>query len=120
MARMSTEKFEQVVLEECEHIAATLTTKAMEYAHDDDRLHNFNQIAGVNDEPVEKSIWGMACKHLSCVLDLVHGRKKDYDRPYLDEKIGDFINYLIILKAHFYNEIEIMEKVAKAREAALV
>ncbi|MCP4127754.1 MAG: hypothetical protein GY753_11905 [Gammaproteobacteria bacterium] len=79
-------------------IKKVLGTKAGEYAHGGDRLHNFKVAAAVNDVPPEQALWGMATKHLVSVMDLVAGRL--VARPEMvDEKIGDMINYLILLEA---------------------
>ena len=40
----------------------------------------------------------MAQKHLVSVMDLVHGKLKS-EPVMVDEKIGDMINYLILLEA---------------------
>ena len=105
MAFMDEKRFNEVIERQLELSRNTLCRKAGEYSIGGDRLHNFNQAARVDNESVEKAIWGMAKKHLSCVLDLVHGDAKPTE-GFLDEKIGDFINYLLILKAHFMNEIQ--------------
>ena len=103
---MNSEKFNTVVRSTAESIVNILATKAKEYSVNDDRLHNFNQMARVNEKTVEETIWGMASKHLSCILDMVNGSTKPTE--YLvNEKIGDMINYLVILKAHLLNEISL-------------
>lgn len=106
MSHLEEQKFIDIVNNTCEDIKNTLGKKAGEYSRNGDRLHNFNQIARVNELPVEVVIWGMASKHLSCVLDMVHGLTVPDDYM-VNEKIGDMINYLIILKAHFLNELEL-------------
>jgi len=104
MSTMNSPEFERIVAITCDFISNTLNSKAKEYSINDDRLHNFNQMAKVNGLPVEQVIWGMASKHLSVILDMVRGDQKP--TPFLvDEKIGDMINYLVILKAHFINEL---------------
>lgn len=106
MAYMSAEDFNKVVDEQCEYIKATLASKAEEYSTGGDRLHNFNQMARVNETTAAKEIWHMAGKHLSCILDMVHGRTTPTEFM-VNEKIGDMINYLIILKAHYKNELKL-------------
>ena len=104
MSVMNTTNFEGVVNHTCAAIKKTLTSKAKEYSQHGDRLHNFNVASTVNGIPVDKSIWYMATKHLTCVIDMVNS----VDLPtteMVEEKIGDLINYLVILKAHYHNEI---------------
>lgn len=101
MTKTTPEQFQLIVDEAIDHIQTVLRDKAVEYSHNGDRLFNFRVTSQYNDEPIEKSIWGMASKHLTSVLDLVHGRLEP-TKPMVDEKIGDMINYLILLKAAFY------------------
>jgi len=51
----------------------------------------------VDDETPERALWGMAKKHLVSVTDLIHGRA-EVTPERIDEKIGDMINYLILLE----------------------
>ena len=104
MAYMSAEDFNKVVDGQCEYIKATLASKAEEYSTGGDRLHNFNQMARVNETTATKEIWHMAGKHLSCILDMVHGRIEPTEFL-INEKFGDMINYLIIQKANLLNEL---------------
>ena len=103
MSYMNEKDFDVVVDQTCSSISAVLGSKAQEYAHQGDRLHNFNMAARANDTTVSQAIWGMATKHLVSVMDLVNNRLPNTEEN-VNEKIGDLINYLVILKAHFYNE----------------
>ena len=83
-----------------------LQKKATEYARNDavlgyDRLHNFNRASQMLGGSREKALIGMLAKHLVSVLDMVDSFGKE-DLPttsFIDEKIGDSINYLILLEA---------------------
>lgn len=98
---MKAEKFNEVVEERISKIKSTLVRKAAEYSSDDDRLHNFKVAARINGETPEKALWGMMSKHLVSVIDIISGTSagKLPNADMRDEKIGDAINYLILLEA---------------------
>jgi hypothetical protein len=100
---MNTETFNTIVQDRVAKIQATLIKKAAEYASDKCRLHNF-KVAARMEEPAdspESALWGMMRKHLVSVLDIVAAtRNGKYPTAAMrDEKIGDAINYLILLEA---------------------
>ena len=98
---MKTEQFNEIVEARCEKIKKVLVKKAAEYSSDTDRLHNFKVASRINDETPEKALWGMMAKHLVSILDIVAatrgGRRPSAELR--DEKVGDAINYLILLEA---------------------
>lgn len=87
--------FSQIVESRIEKIRRILGAKGAEYAAEGDRFHNFHVAARVDDETPRKALWGMAKKHLVSVIDLVN---EHLDDDYADEKIGDMVNYLILLE----------------------
>ena len=95
---MNTPEFEKIVQERTEKITDVFVKKAKEYAQAGDRLHHFKVAARMKGESEAKALWGMAVKHLVNVEDLVEGRLEPTPH-YIDEKIGDMINYLILLEA---------------------
>lgn len=95
---MEISRFEDLLKRRLEKIEAVLGTKAKEYAMGGDRLHNFKTAAAMGQTTPEKALWGMAMKHLVSVTDLIEGRLKNTEAM-ADEKIGDLINYLILLEA---------------------
>jgi len=100
---MQAQTFDAIVASRCEKIQTVLMTKAEEYASDDDRLHNFKLAARLypSETTAEDALWGMMAKHLVSVLDIVAATKRGASPPAAlrDEKIGDAINYLILLEA---------------------
>jgi hypothetical protein len=98
---MNTEDFNKVVDARIEKIKATLIKKAAEYSSDEDRLHNFKIAGRINGETPEKALWGMMAKHLVSVIDIIadSNRGKLPSASMRDEKLGDAINYLILLEA---------------------
>ena len=92
------EQFNEILEKRILSIKSILGNKAKEYAMGGDRLHNFKVAARVKNESPEKALWGMAIKHLVCIIDMVDG-ELEATAPMVDEKIGDMINYLILLEA---------------------
>jgi hypothetical protein len=95
---MTVGRFDEILQETLASIQSVLGNKAKEYAQNGDRLFNFRLAANVNETTMPLALWGMATKHLVSVMDLVNGRLKP-KKAVVDEKIGDLINYLILLKA---------------------
>lgn len=104
---MTSAEFDVILEQRMVEMRRVLGLKAGEYASDKDRLHNFKQAAAEfpagmyhNDTPVEALV-GMMRKHWASIMDLV--RYKALGRVYtdamVDEKIGDAINYLVLLEA---------------------
>ena len=99
---MTTEHFDRVIeyrLSECKRV---LIEKAKEYAKgDDDRMHNFNRAAQVTGECREKALFGFFLKHLVSVMDIIDEMNKNHmpNQDLVEEKIGDSINYLLLLEA---------------------
>lgn len=102
---MRTEQFEEVINNRIETCKSVLCSKAEEYATDD-RLHNF-KIAGELQKctPV-KALGGMMSKHTVSVYDLIedYEQGKAISKEMWDEKIGDSINYLLLLTALLEDE----------------
>ena len=91
-------QFNNILDRRLELIRSVLGKKADEYALDGDRLYNFKVAARMGNTTPEKALWGMLMKHLVCVMDLVDG-KVDKTPGRVDEKLGDLINYIILLEA---------------------
>ena len=97
---MEATEFNELLEERIKKIKETLESKAGEYSSKSDRLHNFKVAAQISDSTPQHALWGMAMKHLVSVVDLISGRLEN-NRANVDEKIGDMINYLILLEAIF-------------------
>ena len=98
---MDSKKFDEVVERRLELIRKILATKRAEYAPDGgDRLHNFNRAAAMLGCTREKALIGMWTKHIVSILDIVDNI--EIMKPsiaLIEEKIGDAVNYLILLEA---------------------
>ena len=95
---MNAEKFEEIVGKRLELVNSIFLHKAKEYALGGDRLHNFKVASRISGDTVAKALWGMAMKHLVSVTDLVDGLLEPTEEM-VNEKVGDMINYLILLEA---------------------
>lgn len=94
-----------VVEERLKKIRTVLSQKAGEYANNGNFDHNFQEAARIKNESPEEALWGMAAKHLVSVQDLVYGRQK-LTKEAVDEKIGDLVNYLILLEGILIESVE--------------
>jgi len=97
---MDSTKFNEIVESRTVAIKEVLANKAQEYAKGD-RLHNFKVAARIADSTPEMALKGMFMKHLVSVFDIIDDLDKNITpTPYLvNEKIGDSVNYLILLEA---------------------
>lgn len=91
---------------------ATLGTKALEYASNENRYHNFDVAARILNCTPEQALQGMMLKHIVSVFDLIDQTESAEDKitdALIDEKIGDLINYLILLEGLLTRRIEEQE-----------
>ncbi len=100
---MKAEEFNKLLELRIQHIRETLVEKAKEYATDD-RLHNFKEAAGTFELSPSQVCWDYMMKHLISIKDLAYGRKVAFPTV-VREKIGDAINYLILMEAIFLEYI---------------
>ena len=97
---MNSKEFEAVIKAKVETSIETLFIKNDGYATSD-RLHNFKVAAVLQHESTIKALGGMMSKHTVSVYDLIEAENNGEDIPLelWDEKIGDHINYLLLLWA---------------------
>ena len=94
---MKKEKFNEIIQKRIALCLDMLIDKANEYATDD-RLHNFKVAASVQGiKPIE-ALAGMMAKHTVSIYDMMCSDKR-YPLEMWEEKIGDHINYLLLLRA---------------------
>ena len=93
--------FKMVLENRIRKIREVLDKKAGEYARGQDRLHNFKRVAEIKRITVAEANIDGFCKHLVSILDMVDDQAKGqkWALEVWDEKIGDAINYLILLEA---------------------
>ena len=97
---MKYDRFNEVLETTIKKCVDTLGVKADEYATED-RLHNFKVAAEIQNCTPITALAGMMAKHTVSVYDLIQKQEQGYvvSREMWDEKIGDSINYLILLSA---------------------
>ena len=103
---MRTEQFEEVINNRIETCKSVLCSKAEEYATDD-RLHNFKVAGKLQKCTAVKALGGMMAKHTVSVYDLIddYEQGKAISKEMWTEKIGDSINYLLLLTAMLEEKI---------------
>jgi hypothetical protein len=105
---MNAKTFNIIVNERVDLIKKTLTNKAKEYVINDDRLYNFKRAGEIARCKPKEALKGMMLKHLVSVFDLIEqeaNSDRDKQLYLIDEKIGDAINYLILLEALLKEEL---------------
>lgn len=101
---MKIDVFEKLLNRRLLLIRDTLHSKGDEYSTEEDRLHNFKEAAALTGEWSSKVLLGMLVKHWVSIQDLVSRDGMlllggNLPPALIDEKIGDAINYLILLEA---------------------
>lgn len=95
--------WEKVLERRLQLTVKVLGNKEKEYASDDDRLHNFKATAEMLRCTPAQALLGMVAKHLTSVVDAVKDEKV-LTRQQWDEKLGDIINYMILLEGITFEE----------------
>lgn len=97
---MKHETFDAILEDRLTKTREVLGKKKAEYATAD-RLHNFKRAAAITGETPAQVCVGFMVKHTVSVLDIVDefARGSKGKSELIDEKIGDAINYLILLEA---------------------
>jgi hypothetical protein len=94
---MNSQDFEAVMKCTLARCTEVLAVKAGEYSTDD-RLHNFKVAAQLQGITPRQALAGMMAKHTVSVYDMCHSQA-EFTQALWDEKIGDSINYLLLLRA---------------------
>lgn len=95
---MNEQQFQEILKAQMTLCEKTLSKKGAEYAYDADRLHNFKVAAALQGESQAQALGGMLSKHIVSIFDMIR-EDTYYSLEMWDEKIGDAMNYLILLKA---------------------
>lgn len=119
---MDAKVFEKLSGEIVEHCMATLNIKGEEYSREGDRLWNFKRAGVKKGETPAQALMGMKVKHDVSVDDIVDMLARGHvpSRAAMFEKIGDSINYLLLLaglieeaRAMYTHRVENGEAVSK-------
>lgn len=97
---MNNTEFEKIIETQFDRCRETLLKKAEEYADDTDRLHNFKVAARLQGVTPLTALGGMMAKHTVSVYDLIqrHENSEAIEKEMWDEKIGDSMNYLLLMQ----------------------
>ncbi|RLC88488.1 MAG: hypothetical protein DRJ03_02455 [Chloroflexi bacterium] len=99
---MKATKFDRLVEHRFNICKAVLMSKDKEYSSEADRLHNFVRAGAARGRDPVTALDGMMLKHLVSVWDMIDTMEYDStyipDKAYIAEKIGDCINYLLLLE----------------------
>lgn len=95
---MTHDEFKQVFERRYQQSSAVLQKKAMEYATSTERLQNFKDGALLLETTPEAYALCLMTKHLISLRDAI-AVEKPMSQEFVDEKIGDIINYLILIEA---------------------
>jgi len=105
---MDNKNFEKVFFDQYAQSKDMLCVKGKEYGSDEDRLHNFKRAGQKRNQTPEQALMGMKVKHEISIDDMINDIEKGIlpTEKYINEKIGDDINYNILLKALILERIK--------------
>lgn len=105
---MTKEFFKTVLESTIDSVKETLGVKAMEYARNDNAMHNFDVGARITGRTREQVLYGFALKHHISIQDIRDDIEvgKLPTKEKVEEKYNDAINYLILEKASVLERIE--------------
>ena len=102
---MDSKTFNEILISRIGKIQDTLRKKGDEYVVGGDILHSFRAAANITNTTPERALRGMMMKHLVSVLDIIESEDIT-PIDVVDEKLGDLINYLILLEACLIDRIQ--------------
>ena len=95
---MNSAQFNEIVERRLRLTEDVLDFKGEEYAREN-RFHNFIAASCMLGCSPEKALLGMWSKHVVSIIDMVNDLPTaPRSAEYIEEKIGDAINYLILLE----------------------
>lgn len=98
---MNSKQFDVELKKRIKDIKNVLSTKSAEYSKASDKHYNFKRAASIIQKTPETALWGMFLKHYVSIQDIVENIELTKEAPkeeLVSEKIGDAINYLILLE----------------------
>lgn len=115
---MNNEEFEVIFEDTVAKAREVLVTKAKEYAKGGDRLHNFKKAGDLKGETPRQALMGMMAKHTVSIYDMAMTTDTFTDAQW-HEKIGDELNYLILLLAVIEDEKKLTQPKVVPQETPL-
>ena len=111
---------ESVIEPRLELIKKVLIQKGTEYGADKSPFHNFEEASKLSFHTTPQGVaWEFMCKHLQSIKDMIDDHQKldkVPTRELVEEKIGDTINYLILIEGMFREDIFKAEPEIKPEE----
>ena len=97
---MTYDKFMELLEERFNKTRETYSTKMIEYANVNDVFESFKKGVGFSFHDTPEGVaWEYACKHFESIKTIISKCPEQVPTDeLLEEKIGDAINYLIILE----------------------
>ena len=116
---MNAKDFNEIVAARMDWCNKTLCAKGDEYARDGDRLWNFKAAGRKRNQHPAQALAGMEVKHDVSVDDIIDGLARGIVPPkeLVAEKIGDSINYLLLLEGLIEEERQRREEVPEMNDA---
>lgn len=98
---MNIKQFDYIVEKRTENIKNILSIKAKEYRRNDNPFHNFEKGAKITNQNSLRVLHGFLLKHLISYEDMLDDIDKGLvpTEEYVDEKLGDIINYFVLQEA---------------------
>lgn len=99
---MTRDDFMKLVEQRFEKCRNTLGVKKDEYAKESDAFHNFKMGAGLlGRTPLQVALY-YSTKHIVSIRDMIESERPLITQDAWDEKIGDAINYLLLMDGMFH------------------
>ena len=114
---MNKKEFEAIVAARVEKSKETLLKKGLDYASEEERLHNFYRAAGMMGQHPITALRGMFAKHIIAFNDIVDAieKRRTVRRERVDEVLGDSINYLLLADAVLTQEPLVLPEAAASK-----
>lgn len=98
---MNNKDFDKLLKRRLELTKKILGSKGAEYSTNSDKLYNFKRAGELYRKSPIEMLSGMKAKHDVSVIDMIEKAQNGIkpSKKLIDEKIGDSINYLILLEA---------------------
>lgn len=94
---MNQERFNEIVNKTVKRSTDLLVVKQAEYNLSKDRFDSFKHGAGITGWKPDQVLLGYLTKHLASIIEMINSDQK-FSEEKIDEKIGDAINYFLLLR----------------------
>lgn len=95
---MTASEFASILEGRVKRMHEVLAAKSKEYSSKDEYLANLKLTAAILRSTVSHACFSNLCKHLASISSMVDDPDR-FDAAVWDEKIGDAVNYLVLLEA---------------------